>query len=256
MSGSLQALVVAVLSLGSPGQREAAQRAVERAKVHVAAGDYDQASTALAEAFSLDPDPAYLYAQAQAERFGGDCATAVRLYRAFLSEDPPDEDRALAERHIVACEGQRHRESPQPSEPQPREPPPSLPPSPAFEEPTSVQSEPAKVDTPRPAPWMTDVAGGVLVGGGVAGVGVGLGLHGRSLVLDRAADGQADTQDEFAQRLQRAIVFNRVGLVTLGVGSALIAAGVIRYIVVASRGRRSRTAAGQLLRGALVIHRF
>jgi tetratricopeptide (TPR) repeat protein len=252
MSGSVYALVIAVWSLGSPEQREAAQRAVERAKVHVAAGDYDQASAALAEAFSLDPDPAYLYAQAQAERFGGDCATAVRLYRAFLSEDPPAEDRALAERHIVACEGQRHRESPQPSEP----PPPLPPSSPDFEEPISVQSEPAKVQTPRRAPWLTDVAGGVLVGAGVAGVGVGVGFHGRSLVLDRAADRQADTQDEFAQRLQRAMVFNRVGLVTLGIGSALIAAGVIRYIVVASRSRRSRTAAGQLLRGPLVIHRF
>jgi hypothetical protein len=256
MIGSLHALLV-VGALGTPAEPadlDAARRAVERAKVHVAAGEYEHASVALAEAFALDPDPAYLYARAQAERFGGDCATAVGLYRAFLAEDPPEEDRALAQRHIRACEGAGRNEavaSPEPPPPRPT----ALPEAP---EATVEAGPPTTPERARGArPWFVDPAGGALVGTGLVGVAVGLGLAGHSITLDRSADRRARDQDEFARHMERAVTLNRVGLVTVGVAGVLVAAGVIRYAVVGARGRRPRNAVGRLLRGTFwVNHRF
>jgi tetratricopeptide (TPR) repeat protein len=233
MNGTDIAIAIAIASVdpSASDRSEAAGRVVERAKVHVAAGEYDKASVAFAEAFTLDPNPAYLYARAQVERFGGDCATAVQLYRAFLAEDPPQEDRALAERHIETCGGERVREAA----------PPEPAPTPVIDSvPKPDPVEPVGGDV-RPVRWVADVTGGVLVGTGIVGLAVGLGFYGRALQLDRAAD-DAATQDAFARDVQRAITFNRVGLVTLGVGSALVVAGVVRYAVVASRGRSRRVA--------------
>lgn len=260
MTGSFHVLVFVLSSLGPPTtDGEAAQRAVERAKVHVAAGEYDRASEALAEAHALDPDPAFLYARAQAERFGGDCATAVKLYRAFLAEDPPSEDRALAERYVGECERELQREAPEPA----REPPPVV--APTASEPKRAEMDESALrgdDDPRPAarPWIADVAGGVLVGTGAVGLAVGLGFYGRSVSLDRSADRDARDQDEFVQRIERAVRFNRVGLATIGVGSALLAAGVIRYAVVGARSRRQRSHLGWLGLprggGVFLMHRF
>lgn len=229
------ALALSLSSSSSPSTRiEAASRAVERAKVHVAAGEYEKASAELAEAFDLDPNPAYLYARAQVERFGGDCALAVRLYRAFLAEDPPEQDRALAERYIAECEGERRREAAVAETP----PPPviaSPPPAPEQQGPVRVEG-----DATPTRPWASDVTGGVLLGTGIAGLAVGLGFTGRALVLDRSADRASATQDEFAHRMQRAITFNRVGWATLGIGTALVAAGILRYGLVARRARAPR----------------
>ena len=255
------ALVIALCSSGAPdGDGSEARRAIERAKVHVSAGEYDLASAALAEAYALDPRPALLYARAQAERFGGRCTNAVELYRAFLAEEPPPEDRALAERYVEECEAQLEATSS--SDPEPDEG--------SLAEASASMNEdaPAIEDTPELAvrerkPWYADVPGGVLVGSGVVGLAVGLGLQGRAITLDRFAQRDASHQDEFVERMQQVVTLNRAGLATIGVGSALVLAGVIRYAIVGARARQARTSvawstpeSGVRGGGLVLIHRF
>lgn len=56
------------------------------------AGEYDSAARQFVIAYSLDPDPAYLFNIAQAYRSGNQCARAAKYYRRFLEvvRDPPN----------------------------------------------------------------------------------------------------------------------------------------------------------------------
>ncbi|MCA9709460.1 MAG: hypothetical protein KDK70_26705, partial [Myxococcales bacterium] len=114
-------------------------------------------------------------------------------------------------------------------------------------------------EAPPTPPWHTDPWGGVLVVGGVAGLGAGIGLYVQSRADARAAQ-SADTLQSYDDRATRALRLDRAGIATMAIGSALIAGGVIRYVVVATRGRRSRVAlvpaAGPRGLGALAAVRF
>ena len=85
-----------------------------------AEGRYDDAARILERVYAVEPDPALLFAWAQAERYAGRCDVAVPLYRAYLlEEEPPADVRALAREAIEACgEDPDHAEEPEP-EPEP-----------------------------------------------------------------------------------------------------------------------------------------
>lgn len=190
-----------------------------------AEGRYEDAAKILERAYAAEPDPALLFAWAQAERYAGHCDVAVPLYREYLKEEPPADVRGLAREAIVAC-GEDPDRAPE-LEPEP-EPEPVVEPEP---EPEPQPDEPARA---RPA--ARDAWGHALTWSGVAVAGVGAGLLGEA--HHRRAEGE-EARDEQAYRdaLQGAPALSRAGIGLLAGGGALVVAGVIHFAIVAARGR-------------------
>lgn len=199
-----------------------------RAQEHFESEDYEAAIPELKAAYALEPNPMLLYAWAQAERLAGSCTRAVGLYRRFLETEPEAEQRQLAEANLLDCEAELPATTPAPeSEPGPPEDD-SPPPPPPTDEPTRH--------------WARDPLGGVLFGLGVAGMASGGVLMGLARRRGTQAP-NADVEDDYLALRAEAQRMNAAGIVTLSVGSALLVGGVIRYALVATRGRRSDTAA-------------
>lgn len=57
---------------------------------------YDEASTAFAKSYAMDPNTDVLFAWAQSERLAGNCEEANRLYDRFLDTDPSKQQREAA----------------------------------------------------------------------------------------------------------------------------------------------------------------
>lgn len=77
------ALVLAVAARAS-AQPAGAPGDVEIAKKLYAAGDYAGAAERFVRAYTLNPQPAYLFDAAQAYRFAKDCANAAKYYQQFI----------------------------------------------------------------------------------------------------------------------------------------------------------------------------
>ncbi|MCX4247987.1 hypothetical protein [Paraliomyxa miuraensis] len=214
--------LLAVLLLAATAPRSAAQRAEDA----FAAGDYDQAATAAAEAYAAEGDPKYLYAQAQAERFGGRCELAIEHYREFIAAVPSSAATLAAQDNIAECETLLERAKPAP-EPEPEPTPP-----PATE----------ATDEPEPrARWARDPLGGALVGTGAAVLAIGGGLYGQAHLDERAAR-QAHDVATYGDHIDRAYALSRVGLSLMIAGGTLVVGGAVRWAVVARRVRTDRVA--------------
>lgn len=235
----LRMLVALVLALGVASPAAAAPRAragdpdaeyvrtvVGRAAAHVDAGRYAEALAVLDEAERTRPHAVFVYVRATIEERRGDCERASQLYERFLELDVPDSDAEDARRGIERCRGSS------PAEP---DPPVAAEPSPPSSETPAL--DPGPPDGPPPRPWITDPWGGVLAATGLVGMGVGVGLVARSRADARASTTAATLQD-FDELSRRAVRLDTAGIVTLGVGSALLLAGVVRYALVATRPRR------------------
>jgi hypothetical protein len=193
-----------------------------------AEGRYEDAARILERAYAVEPDPALLFAWAQAERYAGHCDVAVPLYRAYLEDEPPADVRALAREAIEACgEDPDHTAEPEP-EPKRPEPEPVVAPLP---EPEPEPEPPPRHRTAARDPW-----GHALTWPGLALAGVGAGLLGEAHRRRAAGEGAPDEQ-AYRDALQGAPVLSRVGIGLLVGGGALLAAGVIRFAVVAAQGR-------------------
>jgi tetratricopeptide (TPR) repeat protein len=214
MSGSAVAVVIAALAIASPVDEAEAAFAEER---------FAEAAELFDAAYQADPQPRYLFAQAQSERFAGNCARAIELFDAFLATSPTaraEQDARVAQRE---CEAK--------TEPPPPPPPPDPAPADLDEE------ELADDDPPPPArtrPWHRDPLGGVLVGGGLAVTTVGLALLGGAIRIDRGAP-SAYEEALYESEQQRAVTLHRAGFGLIGAGAALVLGGVIRWVVVARR---------------------
>ena len=196
---------------------------VDRAEEAFQAGRYTDAAKAFGEAYEADPDPKFVYAQAQAERLGGDCASAIEHYDRFLALDPDPEPAEAARTNRERCRQELERSKPPP--------PPPDPPRPR----TMVDDDP--VDQPtRARPWHRDPLGGALVGSGLVVTALGTGLLAGGVVLDRnAAD--AGIEGDFESDRERALGMHRAGIALTAIGAAIAIGGIVRWIVVA-RGQR------------------
>lgn len=235
-------LLVATLS-PAPVQRSVEQIA-DDAEAAFEAKRYAEAAAGFAEAFARQPHPGYLYAQAQAERFGGNCRDAIEHYREFIALSPGEGPTRNAERNIGECEKTLALET----KPDPEPPSPAVAPEPELEPP------PDRVDTPpppKPRPWYRDPWGGTLVGLGVVGLAVGGGLYGQA-VADEKAAANADDVDAYGHRIERASTLSRAGIAMFAVGGALTVAGIIRWSVLAARGRETHATS----RGPTFVLRF
>lgn len=200
-----------------------------RAEAAFTAGDYEAAASAAAEAHAATGDPKFLYAQAQAERFGGRCDLAVEHYRTFITLVPSSAATLAAQDNIAECEALlAAAPAPAPVEPL----------GPAEPEPAALPVD----ATPPPRHWARDPVGGVLVGVGVVTLAVGGGLYGKAKADERAAMRATDVV-EYGDRIDSAYTLSRAGVSVMIIGGALVVGGVVRWAVLARRNARSRSLA-------------
>ena len=231
-------LLFAFLAGGRPAAAEENDKPLApEAKVRFSRGleyyklkEYEAAITEFEAAFAIDPRFEILFAQAQAERLSGDCASAVVLYRRFLSSDPPAVHAEAARASLDKCEtalrsGQKGEKPTEETQPQPATPPP------AETQPVEAEPRPEVAPPPRHAgkPFYKDVLGDSLAGAGVVALGVGVAFYVMSANDASAAD-DAMLYSEHARLLDRAEERRTIALVGIGAGSALVAGAVIRWM--------------------------
>ncbi|HVR61962.1 MAG TPA: hypothetical protein VMU50_08690 [Polyangia bacterium] len=190
----------------APPMSEAARAHYDRGLALFAAKDYRAAIAELAAGFAIEPRREFLFAEAQAQRLGGDCRGAVALYQRFLATEPPAIQVSAAQVGLARC-AQQMATAP--------------PPAPLI--PTPAPAVPApSVDR---GPWYRDAAGGVLLGAGIVAAGVGAGL----VISAADATNTGVTYDDYSQK--RASIERRwnIGAVALAAGAVLAGAGVFRY---------------------------
>jgi hypothetical protein len=179
-----------------------------------------------------------LYPWAQAERSRGNCAAAVELYQRFLDSNPPEAAATPARENMERC--QEELAAAAPDEPtgddiveeviEDDEPEPEPEPEPA----------PVKKDEPpKKKAWYKDPVGGVLVGVGVAGVGAGAALVGLAASSAGKVADEGSHSDYLAAR-ERATGLRNGGAIALSIGGALVLGGVVRYVVVAKKGKQGQ----------------
>lgn len=211
--------------------RAAAPTAAEQGEQAFADGHYQEAADAFARAYQRDPQIAYLYARAQAERLANHCEVAIELYERFLATEPDTTAELEARRNIAKCRSQLEleRTPTEPTEPAPSDDSSTLVPAVADSRPS---------DQSPPRPWYRDPWGGTLTGlGGVALI-TGVGLYGGALVTAGDAKDAASV-DLYGQRIERAMVMGRAGIGVIVTGSALVLAGAIRWGVVSRRSAKT-----------------
>jgi tetratricopeptide (TPR) repeat protein len=202
------------------------------------AKDYDAAIREFGLAYSIDPNPALLYATAQAYRFANKCTEALDFYRRYLAIQQAATcakapDKAVCEAQITAtntgislCENAL-KQAPRPAEPPPKQTPPPSPPPAASPPPPESPPAAAKLEitAPTESPWYKDPVGDALTVGGVVGVGVGVGFLVMASHSENAAH-SATLRSDFLHDLDDATSQRRIGYVALGAGVALAAGGV------------------------------
>lgn len=199
---------------------------VDRAEAAYDEERWDAASRGFADVFAVDPDPKYLFARAQAERFAGRCNVAIKLWDQFLGLESSPQAVAEARHNRAYCEPVT---------------------TPDGGTPTTSDSRPRPADdgAGRPArptrAWYRDPAGGVLVATGGVSMVIGASVLGLALSRDRKAAG-SDTEGSYVAEKDAVKAPHRAGIAVLSVGGALLVAGVVRWAVVATRSRRGTQA--------------
>jgi tetratricopeptide (TPR) repeat protein len=175
-------------------------------------GDFAEALVHFERSYAERPDPATLYAWAQASRSAGKCAQAITLYQQFIEGGAAGASRDAALQNQARCREQLA------AQPEPESPPPPRP------VPTQGTSEPLSPSVPRDHP---DRAGVALLGSGAALLAVGVGVLIAALVQHRA---QRTTRDynRFDRLDGRIDGLYIGGGVALGLGAGLVTGGAIR----------------------------
>jgi tetratricopeptide (TPR) repeat protein len=222
-----------------PEMRPEARALLEEGLRYYDLRDYKEAVKVLRRALEVERQPEIWYAMAQAQRMAGDCTGAIASYEAFLQTGPPAGPADAARQNIERCRTElRVRPA------APIEPPPPTAPAPA---PTRA--------TDRP-PWYADPIGDALCIGGLAALAGGLTLWkiGRDDVEEaNGARSYADYRRR-AGGLDTAETEQAVGVVAMGVGGALIVAGIARYRWrPTARGDRATIAGALVPGGGLVV---
>jgi hypothetical protein len=184
-------------------------------------GEFEQAAAAFEVAYERTGDPALLFGRAQALRRAGNCGAAIDVFEAFIAAGPPPDDVQAARDVIAACRSVLAEGG-------------------AAPEPDATVPDPVVEDAPPPPPprWPRDVAGGVLLGSGLAVAIAGAAVYGTAFA--RSSDRMETEQAyETRQRSVRTLAATGAGLM-IG-GTALLVGSVVRYAIVARRQRARRS---------------
>lgn len=205
-------------------------------------GQHAEAAAAFGRAYALDPQPKYLFNQAQALKRADNCAAAVVAYDEVLAAaDIPAPVRERARQERDSCRAAI--EPPAPVPPTPAPPPPPAAPAPQPVQPAGPTPPPSPAlfggpeDAPSPLSWFTDPLGLTLLGVGVAASAAGTGLMlDANFVQNDASDPEVQAGRSYADHeasLQRAQIETIAGLASLGVGGALLLGAATRFAVAA-----------------------
>jgi tetratricopeptide (TPR) repeat protein len=241
--------LLAAVARAEPPAKSEANSHLQAALSSYAQRQYEAAITEFRAAYELDPRREILFAWAQAERLSGDCPSAVLLYRKFLGTHPSEAEEAAARLNLKKCEDALATkpeavapEQPQPS-PRPEAAPPDRP---------SVAATPM-VTRPAPPWWRDRVGLAFAIVGGLGLIG-GIAMEGASASLESSAHA-ATSYGQYGDRLDLARGLRTGGFVCIGIGAALGIVSVVRFVVIARRGRPVRawlmpSATGFVVEGA------
>jgi hypothetical protein len=214
-------------SNGTSAQADPAKAHLDRGSMFYDLQDWAAAQREFKEAYMADPKPQTLFMLGQAQRLGGDWATAIGSYKAYarLPGVTPTQQ-AAAEALIHKCEAEIEAKKNAPAAaattptPTPAAPPATVP--------------PPKEKPSGPGPWYGDVLGGVLFFGGLAVAGTGTAF----LVVGNSAMSRSSSASSYAayqDQSSSAKPEQTLGVVGIGVGAALFVGGVLRYVLVAGK---------------------
>lgn len=210
--------------------------AKKEAKVHLEkataahkAARYEEALTELKIAYTLDPQPALLYAIGQVHVMQGQCDQAITFYERFIAAHPSPEQAAKASQAIETCKKLAPEKPVDPVNPviQPQQP----------VEPLIIEKPVTVITTTRP--WYTDVVGDVLVGTGIISGIVGLVFYRGALSTRDEAD-TVMSYERYDELVADADSKQTLSIVFAASGAALVTAGIISYVV-RDRSVESRT---------------
>ena len=227
-------------SVAAAGPKQEARAKLARAMEAHKQGRFGDALVDLQAAYKLDPKPDLLYAIGQVYVKLGNCDEAANAYKHFLATSKDKDMPAMVAQALAAC---APAEPPPPLAPLPTPPaaptvaaaPPPPPPVTAVAPPAPtpfVRSTPAEVivHTPARSPWYADKLGDALVVGGVAAAAVGVVLYTRARSnLDDAE--AATTLDRYNSLSDQAHTDRTYSVVLAGAGAALVAGGVLHYML-------------------------
>ncbi len=187
--------------------------------------DYAGAIAELEAGYAIDPRREFLFAEAQALRLNGDCKGAVPLYKKFLDSRPDDVQTNAAHIALGRCAEQMASKPAEVAAPAANV---------AKSPPTALA---ATIPAPRapPPPWYQDVAGGVLLGGGVAALAIGTAFSFAALSARDDANQSSSTYPEYAQHWATARERSHVAIGAFSVGAAFTGAAIYRYLRVRHR---------------------
>ncbi len=223
---SLALVAATPVASAAPGEPTAKER-VARGLEFYQAGNYDEAIAEFERAYAASNSAAILFPWAQAERLRGNCRQAVDLYQRFIDSKPPTKQVEAATRNRKECEERLQSTDAVAATIVPGEAGDVSAPEPEPEPVQEPEPEPEPPPPPPPPRWRTDAAGWTLLGVGAAATiagGAVLGLAQRS----EADAADAPTYGDFADLKESAATQRIAGGVVLGVGAALLLAGVIR----------------------------
>jgi tetratricopeptide (TPR) repeat protein len=237
-SSSMFALCVAVAVATVAGAQEGdvggAREHYRKATKAFELGAFDEAIREYAEAYRLRDDPAFLYNLGQAHRLGEHPAEALHFYKMYLTKVPEAANRAEVEAKIEALQTlvdqQRKARAMQPDQVRPMQAVPE------------AVAAPPKLREPPP-PGRTKKISGIVVGTlGVALVATGSAFAALAKKSGDDLTALNDAHKKFAPNLESDGKRDQIiAGVTLGLGGAAVATGVVLYVL----GHREARAAGR-----------
>ena len=190
--------------------RPEAQALYTRGLERFGARDYAGALADFEAGYAVEPRREFLFAEGQAKRLAGDCKGAVALYQRFLATSPSSVQANATQMALGRCA--QH----------------------LADHPDVVMVEPPKPLPPPPPPpptWWHDPWGLAASGIGVVAIGVGAGFV--AAAYSARDDGDAaPTYAEATGHWSAAASRRTVGVVALGAGSILVAAGAYRFVTI------------------------
>jgi outer membrane biosynthesis protein TonB len=231
-------LVPAVAHAQQAKLKPEAQLHLDAALKAYEAKDYDAAFKEFDLAYAVDPNPALLYATAQALRHANKCTQAIATYKRFLETKPPEQQVAAANSGIATCEDVLKKQPAPKPEPKP-EPSPEPKPEPKPE-PAPSPSTPSALPLPSTPPphepaWYAHPIPDAMVVTGAIGIGVGVVFLTKAGSSEQAAK-TAMFRDDFVRLLDDATSQRRIGAIALTAGSAIAVGGILVYMLHERRG--------------------
>jgi hypothetical protein len=242
---------VALLLCARPGAAEPRRKQVEvhynQGMKQYTLGHFSEAIEEFEKAYDLKPEPIFLYNIAQSHRQNKNAERAIFFYRRYLEADPRSANRAEVEKRMKELQASLAEEKERAAAPAPQPPPVApAPPAPVAATPAPVQPPPPVIP---PEPVSTNPGRGLRIAGivvgsvGLAGIGTGIifGVHSNSL-HNEARQGTYDKNKDDSSK-----TFKTLEWISVGVGGAGVATGIILYIVGATGGPSQTVSLAPLL---------